>query len=207
MSPRLPALERLRGSSRRSKATRALIFATLLICSATCMAPGLYASTDCQRWIKEYRQGILQARAARRLRLAKTRVLVAVHRTHPSAPHRHVRHRMGPLEALRRFQIDCGTLDDVELTETPISPVLPTLTSLPFVPIEVPALQNVTLAELASPLLAQPVTPNVAAPVAPVTVAFPGAVPEPSSLLLVTTGIGAAAFFVYRRRGAASTQA
>lgn len=193
MPPRLLASERLRGSSRRAKATRALIFGTLLLCAASCLAPGLYASTDCDRWVKEYRQGLLQARAARRLRLAKTRFLVAVHRTPSSTPHRHIRHRMGPLEALRRFQVDCGTLDDLEPTPTPIA------LNLPFLPIETIPLETTTIAELTTPALIETPVPNVFTPVDTFAAALPGEVPEPGTWLLVLTG-AALSVQAYRRK-------
>lgn len=183
--------ERLRGSSRRAKATRALIFATLLISAASCLAPGLYASTDCDRWIKEYRQGLLQARAARRLRLAKARLLTVVHRAPATPPRKHIHHRMGPLEALRRFQVDCGALDEPEPA--------PLVVSFPFLPVETLPLEETTIAEVATPVLVQPPVPNLLAPVQTAVVSVPAAIPEPASLLLVLTGIGAGVY-VYRRR-------
>ena len=198
MSPLLHS-ERLKGSSRRAKATRALIFVTLMICAASCLAPGLYASTDCDRWIKEYHQGLLQARAARRLRLAKARLLVAVHRTPPVAPHRHLHHQMGPLEALRRFQVDCGALDEPE-------PALIAL-SFPFLPVEMPPLETTTIAELTTPALVEPSVPNVLTPVENVAVVTPGEVPEPGSLLLVLTGSGVGVILYRRRLLAASLSA
>lgn len=182
--------ERLRGSSRRAKATRALIFVVLLISGASCLAPGLYASTDCDRWIKEYRQGLLQARAARRLRMAKARLLVAVHRIPSTTPHRHIHHRMGPLEALRRFQVDCGALDEPEPTLMAVD--------MPFLPVETLPLEETTIAEIATPVLIQPAVPNVFAPIQTAAVVAPAPVPEPASLLLVLTGLGAAVL-VYRR--------
>lgn len=191
MPPGLLASERLRGNSRRAKATRALIFITLLISAASCLAPGLYASTDCDRWIKEYRQGILQARAARRLRIAKAHLLQVVHRPRPVTPHRHIHHQMGPLEALRRFQIDCGTLDE---------PLLPPVAAvIPPIMVETPPLENTTIAELTTPELA-PLTPNLVAPIEAAPVAAPLPVPEPGSLLLVATGALLVGGFVRSRR-------
>ena len=191
MPPRLPASERLRGKSRRAKATRALIFLTLLISAASCLAPGLYASTDCDRWIKEYRQGILQARAARRLRIAKAHLLQVVHRPRPATPHKHIHHQMGPLEALRRFQIDCGTLDE---------PLLPPVSvTVPTIPVETPPLENTTIAELTTPDL-EPLTPNLVTPAVAVPVTAPAPVPEPGSMLLAATGIVLVGELARRRR-------
>ena len=191
MPPGLLTSERLRGNSRRAKATRALIFITLLISAASCLAPGLYASTDCDRWIKEYRQGILQRRAAWKLRQAKAHLLQVVHRPKPVTPHRHVRHQMGPLEALRRFQIDCGTLDEPELP--------PVAVAFPFIPVETPPLENTTIAELTTPELT-PLAPNLITPIVTVAVPTPAEVPEPSSILLALSGAVLAAELVRRRR-------
>lgn len=182
----------LRGTTRRAKATRALIFAVLVISAATCVAPGLYAATDCDRWIKEYRQGLLQARAARRLRLAKTQLLVAVRRPRPAGAHHPLKHRMGPLESLRRFQVDCGELDTVE--------PLPMLVELPFIPLEMPPLTTTTIAELTIPTFVTPEVPNVVSPPQEVALVTPATIPEPASLVLVVTGAAMAAGQWRRRR-------
>src|SRR5579875_1586630 len=118
--------ERIRRNRSSRKKTVRWIVAAVVLCSAmSCVAPVLYAS-DCSRWVAEYKQGILQRRAARRLRAAKYRLTTLVHPAQPV--HRHpARRPMGPLEALRRFQIDCGDLDSPGLApKAPSVPMLPT---------------------------------------------------------------------------------
>ena len=174
---------RKRSSSRK---TVRWVVAGLALCSAmSCVAPVLYAS-DCSRWIAEYKQGILQRRAARRLRAAKYRLTVLVGPQQP-VHHYPMRKPMGPLEALRRFQIDCGDLDNPEqAAQLPNLPLLPKplLVEFPEAPppdLPVPALAQV--AEAVPPLAEVPVvtTPTE-------YVSTPSPVPEPSSLLLVFTG-------------------
>ena len=174
--------------SRRRKSTRWIILAIVLCSSLSCIAPVLYASTDCSRWLAEYKQGILQRRATRRLRAAKYRLTTMLRKP---APPRHypMRHKLGPLESLRRFQIDCGDLDETPtpVTHEAVLPPLPldpvfALIHFPEVPPELPAPSSepVLLAEV-PPLVNLPTTPIDNLPASAVT-------PEPSSLLLVLTG-------------------
>src|SRR5579875_4110854 len=106
--------ERIRRNRSSRKKTVRWVAAAVVLCSTmSCVAPVLYAS-DCSRWVAEYKQGILQRRAARRLRAAKYRLTALVGPQHP-VHHYPMRKPMGPLEALRRFQIDCGDLETPEL--------------------------------------------------------------------------------------------
>lgn len=195
--------------SRRSKSAR-LIITSIVVCSGmSCIAPVLYASTDCSRWLAEYKQGIMQRKAARRLRSAKLRLTTLVHK--PSPPHLlPVRHRMSPLESLRRFQIDCG---DLEAPDTPLNAaVLPPPTEVPPVPRfalvdfgepvpELPPPTTPLIAEATVPPLGDiPISPAVGAPLPPVGIAAPAVTPEPATLLLVVTGAGAMGYFVRRRQ-------
>ncbi len=180
----MPVRDQRRRASRK-RTTRWILAGVILFSSMSCIAPVLYAS-DCSRWIAEYKQGILQRRAARRLRAAAFR-FTAVVRPHPPV-HRHpLRRPMGPLEALRKFQIDCGDLDTPEmaakLPPLPLMPV-PLPVEFPVAPppeLPVPALTEV--AEAVPPLNDVPITST---PIE--TVGVPGPVPEPGSLLLVLTG-------------------
>ena len=173
--------------SRRKKSTRWIILAIVLCSSLSCIAPVLYASTDCSRWLAEYQQGILQRRAPRRLRAAKYRLTVMLHK--PAPPRRYpVRHRMGPLESLRRFQIDCGDIDETPtpVTREAVLPPLPldpvfALIQFPEVPPELPAPGEPVLMAEVPPLVNLPATPIEILPSSTVT-------PEPASLLLVLTG-------------------
>lgn len=177
-----------RHSSSRKKTVRWVVAAIVLCSTMSCVAPVLYAS-DCSRWVAEYKQGILQRRAARRLRAAKYRLTVLVSPQHP-VHHYPTRRPMGPLEALRRFQIDCGDL------EAPVTPDMPP--KLPILPVLAPPLV-VEFPEVPPPDLPMPALTEVAEAVPPLAqipltttpieyVNVPGPVPEPNSLLLVFTG-------------------
>lgn len=176
---------------------RWIIFAIIFFSGLSCLAPVLYAS-DCSRWVAEYKQGILQRRAARRLRAAKYRLTALVHQ--PEPVHKHpMRHKMGPLEALRRFQIDCGDLEEptpllkAQLPPLPVEPK-PLMVEFPDTP--PPDLPAPALTEVAEvpPLTDIPLTPIV-------NVSAPGPVPEPGTLVLVLTGALAGAEVLRRRAG------
>lgn len=188
--------------SRRSKSVR-WIAASIVLCSGmSCIAPVLYASTDCSRWLAEYKQGIMQRKAARRLRSAKYRLTVMVHK--PAPPHvLPVRHRMSPLESLRRFQIDCGDLDT---PETPLNAaVVPPLPPVPLEPTFAMVDFGDTVPDLPppSPVLISEgtVPPLINVPITPIlTTAAPIVTPEPGSFLLVLTGLGAFGYLSRRKK-------
>ena len=190
---------RRRHRSRRTKSIRWMVLAIILCSGMSCLAPVLYASTDCSRWLAEYKQGVLQRRAARRLRAAKYRLTAMVHK--PAPPHKYpMRHRLGPLESLHQFQIDCGDLEE----PTPAPPMRAAL--VPPVPLA-PEVALLTVPEL-PPELPPPTTPDLTpdvptlinVPVTPVeTVSAPGETPEPGSLLLVLTGVAAGAEVMRRK--------
>lgn len=193
-----------RHRSSRKKTVRWVAAAVVLCSTMSCIAPVLYAS-DCSRWIAEYKQGILQRRAARRLRAAKFRLTALVGPQHP-VHHYPMRHPMGPLEALRRFQIDCGDLETPELApKLPALPVLaaPLMVEFPEAPppeLPVPAVTEVAEATI-PPLTTIPPLATVPITTTPVEfVNVPGPVPEPASWMLVLTGAMLA--FVGLRRSA-----
>lgn len=193
--------------SRRKKSTRWIVLAIVMCSCLSCLAPVLYASNDCSRWMAEYKQGILQRRATRKLRAAKYRLTALVHK--PAPPRRYpVRHRMSPLESLKRFQIDCGDLDQptpppVQQAFLPVLPVEPVFALISFAeaPPELPALAEPVLTAEVPPLVNVPTTPVNNLPVAIAVT------PEPNSLLLVLTGVLAGAGVLRRRakgKGAAA---
>ena len=192
--------------SGRNKSARWIV-ASIVVCSGmSCIAPVLYASTDCSRWLAEYKQGVMQRKAARRLRAAKIRLITLVHK--PAPPHvLPARHRMGPLESLRRFQIDCGELEepDTPLNTAvlpPAGPLLPepTLAMVNFgepVPDLPPPTYPLVAEATVPPLIDVPVIPVIGAPLPPVG---PAVTPEPGTFLLVLTGAGAFVYFSRRRQ-------
>ena len=190
---------RHRSRSRRKKSTRWIVLAIIMCSCLSCLAPVLYASTDCSRWLAEYKQGILQRRATRRLRAAKYRLTTLVHK--PAPPRRYpVRHRLSPLESLKRFQIDCGDLDQpvpppVQKAFLPLLPVEPVfaMISLAEVPPELPAMAEPVLTAAVPPLVDVPITPINDLPVGIAVT------PEPGSVLLVFTGAFAGGGLLRRR--------
>lgn len=190
--------------SGRNKSARWIV-ASIVVCSGmSCIAPVLYASTDCSRWVAEYKQGVMQRKAARRLRAAKFRLTAMMHK--PAPPHLlPARKKMNPLQSLRRFQIDCGDLGE---PDTPLNAAV--LAPLPLVPPD-PKFALVSfeepMPELPPPsdaliAVAAPVPPLLDVPVLPVMTASlaPIVTPEPSTLLLVLSGAGAFGYIARRRR-------
>lgn len=196
--------ERVRRRRSARKRTIRWVAAAVVLCSAmSCVAPVLYAS-DCSRWIAEYKQGILQRRAARRLRAAKYRLTALVHPAQPAHPHPK-RRPMGPLEALRRFQIDCGDIETPEAApRLPSVPVLPTPLIAQFPELPPPDLGFPAPTEVAENVPPLQQVPSNVVPIE--SVPTPSPVPEPTSLALVLTGALASAALV-RRRTVATIQA
>ena len=198
----MPATRRTHRSSRK-KSARWIVLAIVLCSGMSCLAPVLYASTDCSRWLAEYKQGILQRRATHRLRAAKYRLTALVHK--PAPVHRYPsRHRLSPLESLRRFQIDCGDLEDTPLPPPmnaavipplPVEPAL-ALVNFPEAPPELPPPGEPVLVAEVPPLINIPTTPieNLPSPIV---------TPEPGSFLLVLSG-AALGVELMRRRSKAS---
>lgn len=192
----MPQQTRKRGTPQK-RSVRWIVAGVALCSAMSCVAPVLYAS-DCSRWVAEYKQGILQRRAARRLRAAKYRLTVLVG---PQKPvHHYPMHKpMGPLEALKRFQIDCGDLGPPPMLAAKLPPVpvlaKPLLVEFPEAPppeLPLPAITEVAEA---------PVPPLADVPATTTPVEFvnaPGPVPEPSSLWLFATGTGLAMFGLRR---------
>ena len=191
--------------SRRKNTYRWIVFAIVLSSAMSCVAPVLYATTDCSRWLAEYKQGILQRRAARRLRLARYRLTTMIRRTPPVHPHP-MMHRMSPLESLRRFQIDCGEIES-PLPPTPNPPVI----HWPELPVE-PTIAYVDFGEF-PPEMPPPTTPEIVVPpeipplvnvpTTPIEIATPpgtAVTPEPGTFFFVLTGAAALAELARRKK-------
>ncbi len=183
---------RSRRESSRKKTMRTVVAAVALCSAMSCVAPVLYAS-DCSRWVAEYKQGILQRRAAKRLGAARLRLTAMIRPPQP-AVHHPMRRPMGPLEALRRFQVDCGDLETPELApQMPSVPILPAPLNVEFPlapPPDLPAPPLTEVAELTPPVPPLVDVPITTTPFESVPVVSP--IPEPSSWALLLTGVGAA---------------
>ncbi len=200
----MPVTRRAHRSRRRAKSARWIVLAIVLCSGMSCLAPVLYASTDCSRWLAEYKQGILQRKATRRLMAAKYRLVAMVQKPAP-VHHYPSRHRLSPLESLHRFQIDCGDLDGMPPPPTsaaviPPLPLEPMLASVNF-PGEIP-----DLPPPAQPFVTAEVPSLIDVPTTPVTnLPSPTVTPEPGSFLFVLTG-AIAGIEMLRRRAKADAR-
>lgn len=172
----------------------------LLFSSFSCFAPQIYASADCDRWLAEYKQGLLQKRVERRIAAARHRLqLAAQHRLsnvvfHPHLPtHPHV-HRAslpknaGPLARLKRFALECGDLIPSSPSKVDVA-TIPTTGLLPPAPPE----EVLTLLSLSQPptTIIPPVVPGTQPPMLS-TLPPPsaGTFPPPSVGIFPPTGPG-----------------
>jgi len=110
---------------------RRVVFALVLLLVSASAATGVHASTDCERWLKEYKEALAHSPTVQRAKVASHRLhhyvhrkLAAYHRPKP-APRPHalpVRHHHRPMtkeEMLRRFELACGDLpEDLPVTAT-----------------------------------------------------------------------------------------
>ncbi len=112
---------------------------------------------------------------------------------------------MGPLEALHRFQIDCGDLETpLSSPKTPIFPLVPAPLIVEFPELPPPVLPMPALTQVAQEVPPLADVPTTVTPVESVPV--PGPVPEPGTLLLTLSG-AAVSLAVSRRQGIARQQA
>jgi len=201
---------------------RRTILALLIFTTITCgMVKTVSASPDCSKWIADYRQKLEADRQVQRLIRAKRRmhaylktkvhkeqkpkpVLVrTVARPRPRRPH------LTPEEALRRFKIECGDLP-TETSDGPLLPYDPT-------PAFTLARNFSPVVSADTPLASPPLSPQIPSgpntPILPINPSPPGPplmpppgppvtppVPEPSSIVLVTSGLAGVAAIVRRRR-------
>ena len=116
-----------------------MLFVVLLV--ATC-ATGVSASTDCERWVAQYKTQLEQTRAAKRALAAQRRLRAYARRqlasytkpkrrpVTPAVHHAPAKPRMTPEQMLRRYDLLCGVLpEDKELT-----PVISTENLADFTP-------------------------------------------------------------------------
>ena len=192
----------------QTRRTRQFLLALLLLTALFGSAPVIHAAipNDCDRWIAEYKHFLLEKAALRKLNAARHRAQLKltgiVHHPHPhlqrvSAPRPH---RIGPLEALRRFQLQCdiGPPAPQPTYSTPVSSLLPprpnTPTDLVF-DTEVPVFDIPAQPTPTTPGGESPATPIYfggspgAPPVGVLPPSTPSPVPEPATWIYVLTGI------------------
>jgi hypothetical protein len=201
---------------------RRLIYLLLLIMFVSISATCVNASTDCERWFAAYRQELAHTRSVQRIAAAKRRAKLYAQRKLAGyvAPKptlvRAKSPRMNRHQTLHHFELACGVLPEDESD----TPVIAEETPAPFAehPLNdgidlLPSVPDGLIAENDSPLAPSTngsspsfpsgggpavVTPPFTGPLAtpPVT---PPAVPEPSSYILMLTGLAGAAGEVRRR--------
>ena len=198
---------------------RVMACSCLLVAVSVGGVKTLAASPDCARWIKDYQQGL-----AKRAALAKKHVVHAarhlgvphlrpVHAIAP--PHRLRPAKLSPQEMLKRFRVLCG--EDLPDDTMPVAFVPTGLEAMVLPPVPFPDVtpvtdigQPVTFVPTSTPVQPTPTTSTTppvlvtdsGPPVTPPVIipSVPSPVPEPSSLILLLTGVaGATSVFVRRR--------
>jgi hypothetical protein len=105
---------------------------TILVCAAATTGVRLQASTECERWIAEYRDTLAHSPTMQRANAARHRLHRYVHRKVAAAtkpqprilPARYRRPKMSREEALRKMEFACGAFaeDEPALGGLPTSP-------------------------------------------------------------------------------------
>jgi hypothetical protein len=103
---------------------RRAVFALVIFLVCASAGVQVHASTECERWVAEYRAALAHSNAVKRANAARHRVHRYIHRkiaalTKPKTapkprllPARHRRPPMSREEALRKFELACGDLPE-----------------------------------------------------------------------------------------------
>ncbi|WP_035347301.1 PEP-CTERM sorting domain-containing protein [Edaphobacter aggregans] len=115
---------------------RRVVFALVILLVCASAGVRVHASTECERWIAEYRNDLAHSNAVKRANAARHRLHRYVHRkiaalTHPKPtpkPYVLPAHRRPPMsreEMLRKFELACGDLpeDTPALGDLPQDPM------------------------------------------------------------------------------------
>jgi PEP-CTERM motif len=202
---------------------RRLIYLLLLVMFVSASATCVNASTDCERWFVAYRQELAHARSIQRIAAAKRRAKLYAQRklagyvAPKPKPKLILAHspRMTRKQTLHHFDLACGVLPE----ESADAPIISEETPLPFYghPLGdeidlLPAALGNLIAQNdvpppptndgpppggGPPISIPPFTGGVTPP--PVVPPPPPVVPEPSSYILMLTGLAGAAGAVRRR--------
>lgn len=127
--------------------TRIVTFSGLfLLLGAVSIQTVSAASTDCDRWLREYKQALADSQPVKTLVAAKKRARSVVPNKTPvvaSSPVHHIRTpKLSPQEMLRRFHILCGDLppdNEVGLVpQTPLQMLVPRSLDVPVTDLMAP---------------------------------------------------------------------
>ena len=119
---------------------RFLLIATLLVFVTGTGVEVVSASTDCDKWLREYKERLAESQPVRKVLAVKhvRRLTTPRPRTaRVSSPVHHIRTpKLSPEEMLRRFHILCGELpptDEIALVpETPLEMIVPRPMDVPM---------------------------------------------------------------------------
>ncbi|MBS1815527.1 MAG: PEP-CTERM sorting domain-containing protein [Acidobacteria bacterium] len=187
---------------------RLLFISALLLTVSGAGVKAVSASTDCDKWLREYKQQLAELQPVRKVLAVRHRNKKVVPKpkiARVSSPVHHIRTpKLSPQEMLRRFHILCGDLppeNELALVpETPLQMIVPqtleapasnTLRPVSSVPPVNERGQVQTPSTVTPPIgfvpgvPGQPGVPGI--PIIPTTPVVP-AVPEPSSIALLLTG-------------------
>jgi hypothetical protein len=210
------------------KRMRRLIYLLLLVMFVSASATCVNASTDCERWFAAYRQELAHTRSVQRIAAAKRRARLYAQRKLAGyvAPKPKVvlakAPRMNRHQTLHHFELACGVLPEDE-SDTPVI-AEETLPPPPFnarplndgvdlLPanlgdmieendVPVPPADGFTPSFPSgggSPIYTPPFTGGLTPGTPPTPPAPPPDVPEPSSYILMLTGVAGAATGIRRR--------
>jgi hypothetical protein len=110
-----------------------VLFALFIAFSAV-SATGVQASTECEKWLTDYKTQLAKTNAAHKLAAAKRRArqkIAAISKPAPKVlPARYPRPKMSREEMMRRFKLACGDIPDTEappqlLAENKGAPLVP----------------------------------------------------------------------------------
>jgi hypothetical protein len=205
-----------------------VVLFALFIAFSVASATGVQASTECEKWLTDYKTQLAKTNAAHKLAAAKRRArqkIAAIKKPAPKVlPARYPRPKMSREEMERRFKLACGDIPD---TAAPPQ-LLAENKGAPFVPPTnawygddgvdmAPGEDSAFLPNLDSPTYANNIPPDDGGGVPPGTPSFggpggggpgggggtnpppPATVPEPESLAMVLTGLAGTVSMIRNR--------
>lgn len=204
---------------------RLSLFILLFAITSVAGLKAVAASTDCDKWLKQYQDELANAAPVQHLKkhvhhlahLVKPHPRVAVAAIPPV--HRPIVPKLTPAEMLRRFHVLCDTpTEEAEITPTespaflvpaivtpppveiataaiPPLPGVPVTSTTPVTPVS-PIIPPPPVGAPGLPIIPPPGQPGQ--PTQPITPVTPP-VPEPSSIVLMLTGVAGIATRAFRK--------